>query len=381
MKVKVLLNASHSISGGGLIYLRGVLPHLAADSRFEWTLLIPEESSQHLEIPNNVKLIMHKVTSFGLRHLWEQLVLPWWARRQGFAAILCNAGYVPLLARRPVPIVHTTPRAATHSSRLQKMLYWPVLKFATKLSLLRARLAFSVSENLILDYLPKWCSEKHLKVLVAYPAADKFLAISGCSSPEQGRIVAIGDFYKHKNYATLVTAMAEVVQQVPHAKLTIVGSFFDQKVAEKVKQLVEELNLGSIVELTGGISHSETMARLRNASVAVSTSLAESFNMPVAEAITLGVPIVCTDLLIHHEVAGDAARYVNVTGTGKDAAGYAAELIKVLQHDELREQMRVAGLSRAANFSWEATAHILTAGMWSLLPSEKRKQFDHSEEV
>ena len=349
MKAKILLNALHAKGGGGLIYLQGVLPSLAADKRFDLTLLIPEASWEALRIPNNVAVITLKAMSFWRTHWWEQFVLSWWVKRQGFAAVLCNANYVPLLlARRSIPIVHTTPRAAGQARGWKKKLYWRTLKILTTLEPAKGAVGF-LCGGACLWILPNTLARYRGKVRVAYPAVNRAPVDLVAASREPGRLVAMGDFWPHKDYVTLVQAVAEVWKQVPGVKLTIIGCFVDDGVEAEVCSLINELGLGDVVELTGGLAHADAMVLLRQATCLVSTSLAECFNMPVLEALSAGVPVVCADLPCQHEVAGDAAVYVPAEAKQKNVQAYAAAIAKVLWDDRLRERMCVAGEARQQN--------------------------------
>lgn len=80
-------------------------------------------------------------------------------------------------------------------------------------------------------------------------------------------------------------------------------------------------------------------------------SVYEGFGFPVLEAMHSGTPVVTTRVPAVVEVAGDAAVLVDVGDV--DAL---AEAIGALWDDpDRRAELRVAGRSRAATFSWERT--------------------------
>jgi len=141
--IKVMLNDSHSVAGGGLVYLGSIVSELARAEGIQWILVAPAETLARLNIPDAwVRRATPRLGFFGV-HLWEQSVLPLWARRQGVAVTLCNSNYVALLAPRPIPILHSPvidglAQAATRKDRL----YWTALKRMTSLSL-RCRCAVS----------------------------------------------------------------------------------------------------------------------------------------------------------------------------------------------------------------------------------------------
>mgnify|MGYP006275808919 CR=1 FL=1 len=78
-------------------------------------------------------------------------------------------------------------------------------------------------------------------------------------------------------------------------------------------------------------------------------SLLEGFGMPLLEAMAAECPVVASDIPVFREVAGDAATLVDPTPTG--ISGGVDQLRSVRR----REELRVAGVARAKQFSWNDT--------------------------
>jgi glycosyltransferase involved in cell wall biosynthesis len=359
MAAKVLINAMHTTTGGGLVYLQSVLPLLAADRRFELTLLMPRGGLEKIELPQNVTVWAAPALRFGLSHVWEQVVLPFKACR--FAAMWCNANYVPLLARNPVPTIHTTPRAAAQYSDWGMWVYWLVLKTLTRLSLMRARAALSVAKHVIGDYAGPHTAKK---VKVASPAAP---AKAEAAARVPGLIVTVGDYYPQKNYPTLLHAMKLLHGQLPKARLQIIGRPIDPNVAAQVKRTIAELGLEKIVTEAGPLPHDKLLHRLAGASVFVSLSQAECFNMPVLEAMGQGTPVVAGDYDFQHEVAGGAALYVPLHKGGDVPAAVATALLGLLLNPTASGHLARAGRTRAQSFSWRKTAGIIADTLQNVL--------------
>jgi glycosyltransferase involved in cell wall biosynthesis len=345
---KILINAMHTTTGGGLVYLQNVLPWLAADKRFEFTLLMPESGLEKISVPKNVTVWPAPNLRFGLSHVWEQVVLPFQAR--GFAAMWCNANYAPLLARRPVPTIHTTPRAAAQYSDWGMWFYWLVLKALTRASLLRAPAALSVARHVIADYAGPRTARK---VKVAAPAAP---AKASAAARVPGLIITVGDYYPQKNYSTLLRAMKLLHQQLPKARLQIIGRPIDPAVAAQVKKTITELGLQKIVTEVGPLPHDKLLQRLAGASVFASLSQAECFNMPVLEAMSQGTPVIAGDYDFQHEVAEGAALYVPLHKNGDVPAAVATALLGLLLNPTVSSHLAKAGRARAKRFSWQKTA-------------------------
>ncbi|NBX85945.1 MAG: glycosyltransferase, partial [Proteobacteria bacterium] len=349
MRVKVLLNAMHTTTGGGVTYLRGILPELAADTRFAWVLLVPQKTLAGLEIPEGMQVEVAPELDFWRGHVWEQFVLPVLCWRWGVRAVLCNANYVPLLAPRAMPIIHTTPRAVGQAVGWKMQMYWRVLRWLTVVSLWRAPVAFSVARHVVRDYVGSFVGRK---VRVAYPGGQVDRLTGGQEQRDPNLVMAVGDFYAQKDYPLIVRAFAVLRERRPASRLLIVGRAVDGGVRDEVLKLVRELKIADAVTMTGAVPHATLMKTLAKAAVYVNASKAECFNLPVLEALACGVPCVLPEVDFQREVAGEAGVFVPVSKGGDVAAAFAVALFGVLENPVIAESLRKRGLARAAEFSW-----------------------------
>ena len=167
-----------------------------------------------------------------------------------------------------------------------------------------------------------------------------------------GRLLAVGNRMPHKNFPLLLEALALVpAESRPH--LTITGSHGEDPLAP----VVAGLGLEPWVSLRGWLSAGELDRLYAESSLIVFPTLFEGFGLPVLEAMSRGCPVVCSDIPVLHEVAGEAAVYV----APRDAAALAATLSRLL--DDPAELARLSGLGRerARTFSWERTARDTVA--------------------
>lgn len=85
----------------------------------------------------------------------------------------------------------------------------------------------------------------------------------------------------------------------------------------------------------------------------VHCSLFEGFSLPVLEGLAHGIPVLCSDLPPHRELAGDdAALFVDPRDPGAIAAG----LERICRDDDLRVRLVAAGRERAQRYRPEHTA-------------------------
>lgn len=362
MTHRILLNALHTTTGGGLIYLQNILPYVAEDKRFEFTLLVPQAGLQKLSVPKNIKVWKAPALGFAAGHLWEQLVLPFAAR--GYAAMWCNANYVPLLARRSVPTIHTTPRAAALAQSWGMKLYWCGVNLLTRLSIARAPAVLGVATQVMADY----ASPRTLRKARLAPAGAP--QVKGKTAKVPNLVVAVGDYYPQKNYPELLRALKILHGRLPGVRLEIIGRAIDPTVAKLVKHHIRALGLQRTVKEMGALPHDKLLKRLAQAQVFVTLSKAEAFNMPVLEAMAVGTPVVAGDsAVLRAELAGNAAVYVPLESGGDVAQAVATALHGVLLNPGLGATLVRAGRRQAAKFSWQKTAHTITQTLNDVLAS------------
>ena len=350
--IKVMLNASHAVAGGGLVYLESIVPELARAGDIQWVLVAPAETLARLRIPQGWTARAAPRLGFAGIHLWEQTVLARWARGEGVAVTLCNANYVPLLAPRPVAILHSPViEGLAQAPAWNDRLYWTTLKWMTALSLRRCSMALTTAEHLIDDYAGGRALRRDGRWAFTPPGVPP---IPRDVPKDPDLVVAVGDIHRHKDYPTLVRAFAAVLGRHPQARLEIIGRALDRAEADRVQALIAQLGIGRSVALIGMLPHDQTLMRMAQAAVLVSASLAETSNMVVIEAMAAGTPIILSDLKFQRQLAGDVAMFV--PSSGDRAAGFADAILAVLGDRARQEGRRDAGRRRAAEFDWAKTA-------------------------
>ena len=102
-----------------------------------------------------------------------------------------------------------------------------------------------------------------------------------------------------------------------------------------------------------GYLDDDTLAALyRRALAVVSPSRYEGFGLPLVEAMSVGVPVLASDIPVFREVAGDAAVYLPVD----DAAAWKRALVELAADSSLRSRLAARGRERAGAFDWMKAA-------------------------
>lgn len=153
------------------------------------------------------------------------------------------------------------------------------------------------------------------------------------AAPEAGDgrpcFVCLGTIEPRKNHLLLLHVWRQLAQALPPAhvpRLVIVGRRGWEN--EQVVDMLERCPalVGHVEEL-GGCPDARLSALLRGARALLLPSFAEGYGMPVAEALAVGTPVICSDLPALREVGGDVPDYLDpLDGPGWTAAvlDYAA---------------------------------------------------------
>lgn len=145
-------------------------------------------------------------------------------------------------------------------------------------------------------------------------------------------------------------------------KLVLVGGAFLKKVDDidhpelkslkEVNSLISGYRLEDKVIRMGRIEKDELVCLYNLASVYIQPSFFEGFGLPVLEAMSCGVPVICSNGGSLPEVGGDAAIYFDPNNSQQ----FELILIDVLENKSLQDKLSKLGLKQAEKFNWKKVA-------------------------
>jgi glycosyltransferase involved in cell wall biosynthesis len=165
------------------------------------------------------------------------------------------------------------------------------------------------------------------------------------SAPASKRLIYMGSFMPYKNVDTLVRATAAL----PGYELHLLSRIGDAERA-RLSALAPQASL----VFHNGVTDEAYVQVLSEATALVTASLDEGFGIPLVEAMSLGIPVVVSDIEIFREIGGDAASYADASDP--DAIADAVRALE--QPGEWARRSRLS-VQQAARFTWAESARRL----------------------
>ena len=158
---------------------------------------------------------------------------------------------------------------------------------------------------------------------IALLGTEKLPAVAPALSGDRPYFVCLGTIEPRKNHLLLLHLWRHMAETLPPdaiPRLIVIGRRGWEN--EQVVDMLERCPalVGHVEEL-GGCPDSRLSMLLRGARALLMPSFAEGYGMPVAEALSVGTPVICSDLPALREAGGTVPDYLDpLDGPGWKAA-------------------------------------------------------------
>jgi len=247
-----------------------------------------------------------------------------------------------------IPLLFPDHAPRSRKTRLFPLYRWLMLQVGA-----RADVMVTVSESSRRDVIEQLRVEpSRAERVVVVPNGVAAEYVPAPKTPRAERtMLYVGRFDPYKNACGLMDAFAAVRKTAKvDVRLRMVGPP-DPRYPE-ARQRAEQLGLNPFIDWIGYVDGAELVREYQQADVFVLLSKYEGFGLPVLEAMACGTPVVCSNRSSLPEVAGDAGAVVDPD----DAAGAAAEIVRILEEPGRAGELARRGRERAAGFTWRRTA-------------------------
>ena len=188
-----------------------------------------------------------------------------------------------------------------------------------------------------------------LKITVinnAVPQEEVGVVPEGAIKKSATRIVSAGRLVPWKGMHGLIEAMAHIREQVPEAELVIVGDGPDKKTLEQFAR--KRLGDDSVL-FTGALPHAQALAVFKTADVFVLNSSYEGLSHVLIEAMSLGLPIVATNVGGNPELI--KASETGILVESGDHRALVSGIVTLLRDKDLAKEVSADALKRSADFT------------------------------
>jgi glycosyltransferase involved in cell wall biosynthesis len=369
----LFINALAASAGGGVTYIRNVVPHLARRDGLRATVLLDARLARELQTSANITFLERDISSsVGARFYDEQRAVPRLVRQRGADVLLCTGNFA--LLNSPVPQILLSRNALYTSrdfyadlrSRGDYRLWIDTqLKGAfAKWSIQLADTTVAPSEAFA-EELRSWTGKPIAAIHHGFDRAEFVRDPSPLpenirekldSARDALRLLFVSHYNYYRNFETLIRAVPLIQQLLGSRKVVL---FLTCKLADganpgayragSAAALVRELRLSSNVVELGAVRYGLLHHLYRSADIYVSPAYAESFAHPLVEAMSSALPVVASNLPVHREICGPAALYFDRFSPQE----LAERVAQVALSADLTKELFQAGLERSSAFSWK----------------------------
>ena len=228
-----------------------------------------------------------------------------------------------------------------------------IFDLSTNIAIKKADTIVTVSETIKNELIQTFNIDKNRIKVVYNSIGEHFL--NSKNNPEilekyniiqQKYILSVATLNRRKNIPELIKAFESITDKYPDIKLVLVGGMGN----EKRELLTKHPN----VIFTGYIPDEDLPSLYKNALLYVFPSLYEGFGIPLIEAQYSNCPVLCSDIPVFQEVAGNGAEFCI-----PDSNGIAAKLEYLINNEQRRLELISLGQENVKRFSIENIAEQL----------------------
>lgn len=229
-----------------------------------------------------------------------------------------------------------------------------IFDLSTNIAIKKADTIVTVSETIKNELIQTFNIDKNRIKVVYNSIGEHFL--NSKNNPEilekynisqQKYILSVATLNRRKNIPELIKAFESITDKYPDLKLVLVGGMGN----EKRELLTKHPN----VIFTGYIPDENLPSLYKNALLYVFPSLYEGFGIPLIEAQYSNCPVLCSDIPVFQEVAGNGAEFCI-----PDSNGIAAKLEYLINNGQRRQELISLGKENVKRFSIEKIARQLS---------------------
>ncbi|MES2569175.1 MAG: glycosyltransferase family 1 protein [Verrucomicrobiota bacterium] len=384
MKIALSILCENPLRKTGLtsLFHEFVRYSLAAFENLEWIVFAGPEQEWEVIHPR-VEVVKDFAANNRLREriVADHFLLPPRARALG-AEALVTVGFVPLRKSLPTVMHMLSLQHLDHSNKVgtlrQGYRRWMAGRGFEKADAILTNSEFARAQ--ILAQHPECASRltlsyEGLQHDQFHPFPDPAAQAAEAAAIEKefglrpGYLLWVSNFYPYKQAELLLEGYARLNADArARMPLVMVGGGWEGG-DESAGGRARTLGIEKDVRFMGWVADQWVPPLFRHARVFTLPSREETFGRCVLEAMACGIPCVVNDIPIMHEVTAEHAAIVDFN----DPMAVADALRRMMEDGPEREKLRLDGLRRAADFSFDKLARERIAVIRQVIESGKMR--------
>ncbi len=334
----------------------------AIDTKNEYFVFVKadEDNTCLSETPN-----FHIIVVPGGNYVfWEQIMLPFYAKKYEVEVLHCTSNTAPMFLSMPLVLTlhdvifmeKTTGKNTSSNYKKFGNLYrkWLVPKIVGK-----CQQIVTISEVEQANISKVLGLSKDAIAVVHNGVSGRFGIKPSTETLEEVRtqlnlkddfFLFLGNVEPRKNVSNTVKAFVLFAETNAKVKLVITG--LKSSFVEDILTEIGKTDLLNRFVLAGFVAENVLLSLYSEAKVFLYPSLREGFGLPILEAMAFGTPVVTSNISAMPEVAGDAAFLVNPYSVEE----IATAMQTAYENETLRQEKIRLGYLRPSMFTWQKTA-------------------------
>ena len=371
LMIHLFINSLAASAGGGLTYIRNVIPQLAALAGVQVTVATSARCRAELSPHENIDYLEMDIPP-ARRWWYEQRMLPDVIRKSG-ADVLLSAGNFGLrrspvrqilLSRNSIYTSEDFFRDLRSRGEYRMWLDTRARAVLAKKSIEWADITVAPSKAFA-DELERWTGRR---ISVIYHGFDR-PAFTQDTAPLSGevraklesadqsfKILFVSHYNYYRNFETLIKSLPLLRKRLAGRTVRLLltcnlaaGTNPGAYRPEEAARLIRQLDVSDMVVELGTIPYQKLHQLYARSDVYVTPAYTETFAHPLVEAMSSGVPTVASDIAVHREICGDSALYFQRFSPHE----LMERVAEVAEQGDKRKSMIATGLARANHFSWK----------------------------
>ena len=359
--MRIFFNCLSILEGGQITRANNFISNLIWKQKEAKLIILTNENLAN-QLNHNKKFFKHEQIKVRFkdflpftnlqRIIWENIFLNKYIRESDSDIYISFSNYFPLIKPKVPSIIGVSNMAPFSkdaykcSSSLDK-LRLKFLKFSILNSSKKATKVFALSNTCKKELVKNGIHKS--KITVIENGVEQF-SRKKTNKSSQILITYISHFYNYKNHQILLKAFSIIPNHLrKDFKLILGGKFHDKSYVKKLLKLTEFLNISSNCKFINGLNKSELKDIYNKTDLFIFPSLIENCPNVLLEALSFGLPILCSNKMPMPEFGKDAVEYFDPY----NEVELSKKIVSLLQNKEKLNTMETNSKKLSSTYSWD----------------------------